>query len=180
MSQVDDVKTKMNSVISVFENALNQIRTSGANPSLIANVEIDYYGMATPINQISSINVIEGKQLLVKPYEMRVVKDIEKAIFAANLGLTPQNEGTQIRINVPPLTEERRKEYAAKVVKMAEEAKIACRNARRDGNDIVKKDKTIPEDISKDLVEQIQKATDEAIKRIDDITAKKNKEIMTV
>ena len=180
MSQVDDVKTKMNSVITVFENALNQIRTSGANPSLIANVEIDYYGMATPINQISSISVIEGKQLLVKPYEMRIVKDIEKAIFAANLGLTPQNEGTQIRINVPPLTEERRKEYTAKVIKMAEEAKISCRNARRDGNDIVKKDKTIPEDISKDLVEQIQKATDEAIKRIDDITAKKNKEIMTV
>ena len=141
---------------------------------------IDYYGMETPINQVSSISVIEGKQLLIKPYEMRVVKDIEKAIFAANLGLTPQNEGTQIRINVPPLTEEKRKEYANQVLKMAEEAKVAVRNVRREGNDIVKKDKTLPEDYSKSLIEDIQKATDDAIKQIDEIAAEKNKEIMTV
>jgi len=180
MSQVDDVKVKMNSSISCFENELAQIRTSGANPSLISNVEIDYYGMATPINQIAAISVVEGKQLLVKPYEMNIVKDIEKAIFAANLGLTPQNEGTQIRINVPPLTEERRKEYTVKVAKLAEDTKVAIRNVRRDGNDIVKKDKTIPEDNSKDLVEQIQKATDDAIKRVDEIATKKNKEIMSI
>ena len=180
MSQVDDVKQKQNSAISVFESALGQIRTGGANPSLVSNVEINYYGMDTPINQIASISVIEGKQLLIKPYEMNIVKDIEKAIFAANLGLTPQNEGTQIRINVPPLTEERRKEYTLKVKNMAEEAKVACRNVRRDGNDIVKKDKTIPEDLQKDLVEKIQKATDEAIAKIDEIAAKKNKEIMTI
>lgn len=97
----------MNSTIEVFESNLSQIRTSGANPGLVANVMIDYYGMETPINQVAGISVIEGKQLLIKPYEMRIVKDIEKAIFAANLGLTPQNEGTQIRINVPPLTEEK-------------------------------------------------------------------------
>ncbi len=180
MSQVDYVKEKMSSSIEVFESNLAQIRTSGANPGLVSHVTIDYYGMETPINQVSSISVIEGKQLLIKPYEMRVVKDIEKAIFAANLGLTPQNEGTQIRINVPPLTEEKRKEYANQVLKMAEEAKVAVRNVRREGNDIVKKDKTLPEDYSKSLIEDIQKATDDAIKQIDEIVAEKNKEIMTV
>ncbi len=180
MTQVDNVKEKMKSSIEVFEDNLSQIRTSGANPGLVANVTIDYYGVDTPINQLSSISVIEGKQLLIKPYEMRVVKDVEKAIFAANLGLTPQNEGTQIRINVPALTEEKRKEYTVQVLKMAEDAKVAVRNVRREGNDIVKKDKTLPEDYSKSLVEEIQKVTDEAIKKIDEIAEEKNKEIMTV
>ena len=180
MSEVDIAREKMNFSIKNFEQALGQIRTSGANPNLIANVEIDYYGMATPINQLSSISVIEGKQLLIKPYEMNIVKDIEKAIFAANLGLTPQNEGTQLRIVVPPLTEERRKQYTVKVKEMGEECKVSIRNIRREHNDIVKKDKTIPEDTQKDLLDQIQKATDEFIKKIDEIAAKKNKEIMTI
>lgn len=180
MSQVDNAKEKMNLSIANYEQALAQIRTSGANPNLVSNVEIDYYGMATPINQISSISVIEGKQLLIKPYEMNIVKDIEKAIFAANLGLTPQNEGTQLRIVVPPLTEDRRKQYTVKVKEMGEECKVAIRNIRREFNDIVKKDKTIPEDLQKDELEKIQKATDEFIKKIDDISAKKNKEIMTI
>ena len=180
MSQVDYVKEKMNSSIEVFESSLTQIRTSGANPGLIAHVTIDYYGMETPINQVAGISVIEGKQLLIKPYEMHIVKDIEKAIFAANLGLTPQNEGTQIRINVPQLTEEKRKEYTAQVLKMAEDAKVAIRNIRREGNDLVKKDKTLPEDYSKSLIEDIQKATDDAIKQIDEIATAKNKDIMTV
>lgn len=180
MTQVDDVKNKMSASVKAFENSLSQIKTGGANPSLVANVMVDYYGMETPINQISAISVVEGKQLLIKPYETNFVKEVEKAIFAANLGLTPQNEGTQIRINIPPLTEDRRKEYASKVVKMAEEAKIAVRNIRREGNDVVKKDKTIPEDTSKDLVEKIQKATDEAIKKIDEISNNKQKEILKV
>lgn len=180
MPQVDYVKEKMNNSIEVFEGNLSQIRTSGANPGLVAHVTIDYYGMETPINQVSGISVIEGKQLLIKPYEMHIVKDIEKAIFAANLGLTPQNEGTQIRINVPPLTEDKRKEYTAQVLKMAEDAKVAIRNIRREGNDLVKKDKTLPEDYSKSLIEDIQKATDDAIKQIDEIATAKNKDIMTV
>lgn len=177
---LDMTKERMDESINTFERALSQIRTSGANPNLVSGIEIDYYGMATPINQISSISVIEGKQLLIKPYEMSIVKDIEKAIFAANIGLTPQNEGTQLRIVVPPLTEERRKEYTVKVQKMAEECKIAVRNIRRDVNDDVKKDKTIPEDLQKDLIERIQKATDESIKKIDEIAAQKNKDIMKV
>ena len=180
MSEVNNAKERMNNTIKSLEHSLGQIRTSGANPALLSNVEISYYGMDTPINQISSISVIEGKQLLIKPYEMNIVKDIEKAIFAANIGLTPQNEGTQIRINVPPLTEERRKEYTLKVKDLAEQAKIGCRNIRRDSNDVVKKDKSIPEDLQKDELEKIQKATDEAIKKIDEIAARKNKEIMTL
>ena len=180
MLEIKDVKDRMQLSADSFESSLSQIRTSGANPNLVANVTIDYYGMETPINQISSISVIEGKQLLIKPYEMNIVKDIEKAIFAANLGLTPQNEGTQIRIVVPPLTEERRKEYTLQVKNMAEEAKVAIRNIRRDCNDEVKKDKTIPEDTSKDLLNQIQEATNDFIKKIDEIAEKKNKEIMTI
>ncbi len=180
MSQIDDVKAKMTKAISVFENGLAQIRTSGANPALLANVSIDYYGMETPINQICSISVVEGKQLLVKPYENSILKTVEKAIFAANLGLTPQNEGSSLRINVPPLTEERRKEYTGKVKLMTEEAKVAVRNCRRDANDLIKKDKSIPEDTQKDLLDKIQKTTDEFTKKVDEIAAKKNKEIMTI
>ena len=134
--------------------------------------------METPINQICSISVIEGKQLLIKPYEMHIVKDIEKAIFAANIGLTPQNEGTQIRIVVPPLTEERRKEYTVKVQKYAEEAKIVIRNIRREFNDDIKKDKTIPEDTQKDMLSDVQKSTDEFSERIEKIAAAKNSDLM--
>ncbi len=180
MLELDLIKEKMNSTISNLETNLSQIRTSGANPNLVANIEVDYYGMSTPINQISSISVVEGKQLLIKPYEMNIVKDIEKAIFAANIGLTPQNEGTQLRIVVPPLTEERRKEYTVKVQKFAEEAKVVVRNIRRDANDTIKKDKTIPEDTQNDLLNDVQKTTDEAVKRIDEIAAIKNKELMTI
>jgi len=180
MTQIEVAQEKMNKTISNFEEALKQIRTSSANPSLVAGVEIDYYGMATPINQIASVGVVEGKQLLIKPYEQSQVKPIEKALFAANLGLTPQNEGTQIRIVVPPLTEERRREYTKKVETMAEEARISIRNIRRDANDSAKKDKTMPEDLQKDLIDRIQKATDAAIKKIDAIAAEKNKAIMTI
>ena len=180
MIEIEEVELDMESVIEHYQQALTQIRTSGANPNLVSNIEIDYYGMMTPINQISSISVVEGKQLLIKPYEMKCVKDIEKAIFAANIGLTPQNEGTQLRIVVPPLTEDRRREYTVKVKNMAEEAKVAIRNIRRDVNDSIKKDKTIPEDTQKDMLDDVQKSTDEFIKKIDEIAAKKNKDIMKV
>ena len=180
MDEYELVNDRMELTIASFEQALTQIRTSGANPNLVSNIEIDYYGMMTPINQISSISVVEGKQLLIKPYEMKCVKDIEKAIFAANIGLTPQNEGTQLRIVVPPLTEDRRREYTVTVKNMAEEAKVAIRNIRRDVNDSIKKDKTIPEDTQKDMLDDVQKSTDEFIKKIDEIAAKKNKEIMKV
>ena len=178
MDEYELVNDRMELTIASFEQALTQIRTSGANPNLVSNIEVDYYGMSTPINQISSISVIEGKQLLIKPYEMRIVKDIEKAIFAANIGLTPQNEGTQIRIVVPPLTEQRRREYALKVKEMAEEAKIAVRNVRRDYNDQIKKDKTIPEDTQKDMLDEVQELTDKYIKKVEDVCAKKSRDLM--
>jgi ribosome recycling factor len=180
MVDTTEYQLLMDEAVSQFEQGLTQIRTSGANPNLVANIEVDYYGMATPINQISQIQVVEGKQLLIKPYEHNIVKDIEKAIFKANIGLTPQNEGTQIRIVVPPLTEERRKEYTVKVKNEAEEAKVAVRNIRRDANEAIKKDKTIPEDTAKDLQNEVQDLTDAATKRIDEIAARKNKEIMTL
>ena len=178
MVELEIYELEMEEIIDRFQGALTQIRTSGANPTLVSNIEVDYYGMSTPINQISSISVIEGKQLLIKPYEMRIVKDIEKAIFAANIGLTPQNEGTQIRIVVPPLTEERRREYALKVKEMGEEAKIALRNVRRSANDAVKKDKTIPEDTQKDMLDEIQEMTDDSIKKVEEIAANKSRDLM--
>ena len=178
MIELEMTELEMQEVIDRYATALNSIRTSGANPNLVSHIEVDYYGMSTPINQISSISVIEGKQLLIKPYEMRIVKDIEKAIFAANIGLTPQNEGTQIRIVVPPLTEERRREYAGKVKEMAEEAKIAVRNIRRETNDSIKKDKTIPEDTQKDMLEEVQEMTDNSIKKIEEVCAKKSADLM--
>ncbi len=180
MINLDEYKQRMQKAIDTFDGALKTIRTSSANPNLIAGVHVDYYGMDTPINQIATVGVVEGKQLLIRPYEATMVKTVEKALFAANLGLTPQNEGTQIRIVVPPLTEERRREYTKNVEKMAEEARIAVRNVRRDANDAAKKDKTMPEDVQKDMIEQIQKATDEAIKNIDNLADEKNKAIMTI
>lgn len=178
MDEYELVNDRMELTIASFEQALTQIRTSGANPNLVSNIEIDYYGMMTPINQISSISVVEGKQLLIKPYEMKCVKDIEKAIFAANIGLTPQNEGTQLRIVVPPLTEDRRREYTVKVKNMAEEAKVAIRNIRRDVNDSIKKDKTIPEDTQKDMLDEVQELTDKYIKKVEDVCAKKSRDLM--
>ncbi|MPM75410.1 Ribosome-recycling factor [bioreactor metagenome] len=141
---------------------------------------VDYYGMRTPLNQIAGISIVEGKQLVIKPFDPSSLKGIEKAIFEANINLTPLNDGIVIRLNVPSLTEDVRKDLVKVVHKEAEEAKINVRNIRRDFNDAVKKDEELTEDLEKDTLDKIQKATDEYIKKIDDITQIKAKEIMTV
>ncbi|MBE6114337.1 MAG: ribosome recycling factor [Erysipelotrichaceae bacterium] len=177
LNQVND---KMTKAIASFEHELTTVRTGRANASLLDSVEVDYYGCPTPINQVGSISVVEGKQLVIKPFDKSILKDIETAIHKANIGIAPQNDGTVIRLNVPSLTEERRKELTKVVSKMAEEAKVAVRNVRRDGNDAVKKNKELTEDMQKDAQEKIQKKTDEFIKKIDSIAEAKQKEIMTV
>ena len=175
-----EAKELMEKATANFVENLKKVRTGRANPNMLDKINVDYYGSPTPINQIASIVVQEGKTIVIKPFDRNSVKDIEKAINMSDLGLPPQNGGDVIRVTVPALTEETRKNFCKDVDKMAEEAKVAIRNARRDVNDKIKKDKTIPEDMSKSYLEDIQKATDKAIENIEKIAADKQKEIMTI
>ena len=171
---------KMEKTVDVFEKNLTKVRTGRANPNMLDGIEVDYYGSPTPINQIASINVQEGRTLVIKPYDRNSLKDIERAINTSDLHLPPLNDGTVIRLSVPQLTEETRKGYCKDVDKMAEEAKVGIRNIRRDTNDSIKKDKTIPEDTSKDLLKEVQDLTDSYVKKVDEIAKAKQKEIMTI
>ncbi len=175
-----EAEEKMEKAIANFENGLAKVRTGRANPNILNGIEVDYYGSPTPLNQIASISISEGKTLVIKPYDAHSLKDIERAINTSDIGLPPQNDGTVIRITVPQLTEETRKGYCKDVDKMAEECKVAIRNIRRDANDEVKKDKTIPEDTAKSMQEDIQKSTDKFIAKTDEIAKAKQKEIMTI
>ncbi|MEG0076723.1 ribosome recycling factor [Anaerorhabdus sp.] len=177
---LDTAKEKMDKVINHFSESLTSIRTGRANTTMLDHVEVDYYGSPTPVNQIASISVVEGRTLVIKPYDASSLKNIEKACNEANLGIAPQNDGTVIRLTVPALTEETRKEMCKKVSKFAEEAKVQVRNLRRDANEAAKKDDTLTEDLEKDCLDKVQKATDEAIKKIDEIAASKEKEVMTI
>lgn len=181
MKQIlDSVEAKMNKAMKNLESNLRTIRTGRANANMLERVSVEYYGSPTPINQISSIQVVEGRQLVVKPYDRSILKDMDHAISAANLGLVPQNDGDVIRINVPALTEDRRKDLAKEAHKYGEECKIAVRNIRRDGNDMAKKDKELTEDMRKDAQEKIQKMTDRFVKQIDAMVKEKSDEIMSV
>lgn len=171
---------KMDKAIASLKHSLATIRTGRANPTMLDNICIDYYGSPTPVNQVGSVKVNEGTQLVIKPYEASILKDIEKAINTSDLGLVPQNDGTVIRLNVPGLTEERRKELSKNAHKMGEESKVAIRNIRRDANDLVKKNKELTEDMKKQAQEKIQKTTDEYVKKIDAVIEEKTKEIMTI
>lgn len=181
MAQYDNLtKDKMSKAISAFEQVLSAIRTGRANPGMVSDIEVDYYGAPTPISQMGQINVVEGSQLVIKLYDNSMLKDVEKAINAANLGVSPQNDGVVIRINVPRLTEDTRKDLTKSVGKHAEEAKIAIRNIRRDINDMVKADEELTEDQEKKELEKVQKSTDDFIKQIGEIAEAKSKEIMTI
>ena len=177
---VTEAKELMDKATEAFKENLKKVRTGRANPNMLDRILVDYYGSPTPINQIASVSVQEGKTIVIKPFDRNSVKDIEKAINMSDLGLPPQNGGDVIRITVPSLTEDTRKGFCKDVDKMAEEAKVNVRNARRDVNDMIKKDKTIPEDMSKSYLEDVQKATDKAIENIEKIASDKQKEIMTI
>lgn len=173
-------KERMDKAIKNLESDLLVLRTGRANPNMISNVMIDYYGEMTPINQLAQISVVEGRQLVVKLYDPSQLRNVEKAINAANLGLNAQNDGTVVRMHVPALTGETRKQLAKEVSKFAEEAKVAIRNIRRDVNEDVKKDEEFSEDVERRELEKIQKTTDEYIKKVDLISDEKVAEIMTV
>lgn len=176
---IDKTNSRMDKAIDALYHELATVRTGRANPSMLDRVMVDYWGAPTPVNQVASVSVVEGRQLVIKPYDRGSLKGIEHAIFESDLGLTPQNDGQVIRLNVLPLTEDRRKEYCKVVSKMAEQAKVACRNIRRDANDEIKKG-DFSEDEVKRAQEKVQKITDEFTKKIDSIAKDKEKEIMTV
>lgn len=173
-------KEKMEKSIVSLNKNLVTIRTGRANPAMLERVEADYYGSPTPINQMASIQVVEGRQLVIKPFDRTMLKTMEAALNAANLGYPIQGDGTVLRITIPPLTGDKRKEYAKDASKMGEEAKVVIRNIRRDGNDLAKKDKELTEDMKKDAQEKVQKLTDDYIKKVDAIVKEKQNEIMSI
>ena len=178
-----NLKERMEKSIGAFKEKLLEIRAGRANPAILNKVKIDYYGTPTPINQVAGVSVPEARLIVIQPWDVSVLKDIEKAILASDIGLNPNNDGKVIRLAFPELTEERRKELAKEIRKIAEEAKVAIRAIRRDGIDEAKakqKNSEITEDELKSAETEIQKITDKYIDEIDKILADKEKEIMSV
>ncbi len=171
---------RMEKSIANLKSQFATLRTGRASAALLERIEADYYGEKMPINQISSISVPEPRQLLIKPYDKGDVKAIVAAINASTLGINPQNDGDSIRLILPPLTEERRRDLVKQAKKFAEETKVAIRNIRRDANTLVKNDKDFSEDQAKRAEEAVQKVTDEFVKKVDDILKEKETEILTV
>jgi ribosome recycling factor len=180
---ISSTKDKMTKAIQAFSRELASIRAGRANASLLDRITVDYYGAPTPVNQLAGISVPEARLLLIQPYDKTVLGDIEKAIMKSDLGLNPTSDGNIIRIAIPALTEERRKELVKVVKKEAEEAKVAIRNIRRDGNEELKKlekNGDITEDDLRGYSDDIQKVTDEYISKVDSVTKEKEKEILEV
>jgi len=179
---LEATKTKMQKAVHHFVDELASFRAGKANPAIFQGVVIDYYGSPTPIEQAASITVPDARTMLIQPWERKMIPIIEKAILVANLGFTPQNNGEVIRINVPPLTGERRKELVKKAKNEGEAARVSVRNIRRDQIDIIKKMQKdgLSEDVAKDTEGLIQKETENFIKKIDELLVAKEKEIMTV
>ncbi len=178
LQQYDD---KMKKALDFLESDYAGIRAGRANPHVLDKIRVDYYGTPTPIQQVGNVTVPEARIIQIAPWEKTLIREIEKAIMTSDLGINPSNDGSVIRLVFPELTEERRKELAKDVKKKAEDAKVAVRNIRRDGNDAFKKlGKEISEDEVKQLEEQLQKMTDKYIKDIDAMMDAKTKEVMTV
>ena len=180
---VDSITQHMDKSIQSLKGDLAKVRTGRASTALVEPVHVDYYGSSVPLNQVANVTTPDARTIQVSPWEQNIIGAIEKAILAANIGLTPQNDGKVIRIPLPPLTEERRKDMVKLVKKMGEETKVAVRNHRRDANEEVKKQekaKELSEDEAKKSLEMVQKKTDEKIVEVDKIIAGKEKEIMTI
>jgi len=176
---LESTEEAMGKAIKHLEKQLLNIRAGKANPAMLGSVMVDYYGAPTPLTQVANINTPDGRTLSVQPWEKNLIPEIEKGIMKANLGFNPMNNGDNIIINIPPLTEERRKELAKAAKAEAEDAKVGVRNDRRNANDELKK-LELPEDLHKATEGDIQKLTDRFISRIDEILSVKEKEIMTV
>ena len=174
---------KMNKSVAALEKEYGSIRAGRANPAILDRVTVDYYGTPTPIIQMAAVSVPEARMLQIQPWDASTLKDIEKAILASDIGITPANDGKIIRISFPPLTEERRKDLGKEISKMAEDSKVAIRSIRRDVNDklkVMKKNSEITEDDVKKGEADIQKLTDKFVKKIDEVADAKEKEIMSL
>ena len=176
------VKDKMSHAVTHLEEELKTYRAGKANPLIFNNVMVDYYGSPTPVPQVASVTTPDAKTLMIQPWEKKMIPLIEKAILDANVGLTPSNNGESIRCTVPPLTEDRRKELIKKAKGAGENAKVSVRNARRDGIELLKKANKdgMPEDMQKEYEQLVQKETDAFTKKVDELVAAKEKDIMTV
>ncbi|MFH0919337.1 MAG: ribosome recycling factor [Fibrobacterota bacterium] len=180
---IKECEARMKKSVDSTKNDINNQRTGRANPAVLDNIKVDYYGVPTPLSQVGNISVPEPRLIVIHPWDKSMCALVEKAIQEANIGLTPQNNGNLVRLPIPELSEERRKEIVKQCKKIAEDGRVAVRNIRRDGNEVVKneeKGKKITEDDSRKQQERIQKLTDQYIKQIDELLTKKEKEIMEV
>jgi ribosome recycling factor len=180
---IKDLKENLAKAIEAFKRELGRVRTGRANLAVLEPVRVEYYGSKVPLNQVASVSIPDARLIIIKPWEKAVITEIEKAINVAEIGLTPQSDGEVVRLPIPSLTEERRKDLVKQTRKLAEGAKVSVRNHRRDGNDFLKeleKSKDISEDDKKRGLERTQKETDAAVAEIDEILAEKEKEIMEV
>jgi ribosome recycling factor len=179
----DELKANMEKAIRAFEKSLNKVRTGRASLSLLDGIKVEYYGVPTPLNQVATLSVPESRLILISPWDNSIIGNIEKAIQKSDLGLTPTSDGKLIRLSIPPLTEERRKELVKVVRRLSEECKINLRNVRRDANDqlkTLKKDNDISEDEFYAFQEEVQEVTDKYIETADSIVVSKEKEIMEI
>ncbi len=180
---LQDAEEKMQKSIEFLTKDLSTLRAGRANPAMVEKIMVDYYGEATPINQLGNITIPEARLLMIQPWDKSIIPAVEKAIFKSDLGITPSNDGNVIRIAIPQLTEERRKDLVKVVKKKGEETKVAIRNIRRESNDMLKmseKEKLISEDENKKGMDEIQKYTDKYVKQVDGILQAKEKDIMEV
>ena len=178
-----DLRRRMDQAVATFQASLASTRTGRASVHMIDSVKVDYYGTPTPISQMAQVSAPEAQLILISPWDPTVLKDMEKAIQAADLGLNPMSDGKVLRIPVPPMTEDRRRDVCKHINKVLEEHRTAVRNVRRDGNDALKKlakDKKIGEDEEKRALEEVQKMTDEEIRRMEELSRKKEAEVMQV
>ncbi len=180
---VTQAGTNMSKAVDYLEEQLGRVRAGKASTKLLDGIMVEYYGSLVPLNQVGTVNTPDAKSIVITPWEKSLIKEIERAIINSPLGITPENNGELIRLGIPPLTEDRRRELVKQVKADAEEAKIRVRNIRRDTNDAIKKsikaDNT-PEDVAKDAENDVQKLHDKYIKRIDEVFAEKEREIMTI
>ncbi len=178
-----NAEMRMDKAVMALKNDFAAIRAGRANPAILDKVTVEYYGVATPLAQVGTVSVPEPRTILIQPWDASILKEVEKAILKSDIGITPNNDGKSIRLNFPPLTEERRKELAKSISKRGEDAKVAVRGVRRDSIEDFKKQKKdgeITEDDLKELENDIQKLTDKFVKEIDSIVSAKDKEIMEV
>ncbi|HNQ26825.1 MAG TPA: ribosome recycling factor [Aquaticitalea sp.] len=177
---LDAAKESMDAAIKHLEKQFVNIRAGKASPAMLGSVMVNYYGSQTPLNQVANVNTPDGRTITVQPWEKSMIQEIERGIHLANIGFNPMNNGETIIINVPPLTEERRRELAKQAKSEAEDAKIGIRNARKDANNDIKKLEDVSEDVKKNTEIDVQNLTDKYISKVDQILGVKEKEIMTV